>query len=420
MRSLKTGASWLPSFSENGVNSGLVDVGSGDANFDGAIDAIDYAVFRGAGNFNVIDDWRANFGSHARVPAKHASLVVAKLTDNSMPANANRQAVEQVFNGMGAEVDEHLGEAGMVLARIPSGSTALEEIANWRIVGATDEIVGGQITTANPAVGKVIGRGGCSGTLIAENFVVTAAHCLEGVADAGARFIFDDGREFQSILIFIHPKYKSNGQFIGPNDIALVKLENSVTGVAPMEIDRAGVPIGEPVTMVGYGYGGDIGGPVDNRFGTNREGFNDVDAIDAVFDGTITLITEAGEATTASGDSGGPSLVNRGGELVVASVNSGGTVAKVIGGRSVQTRVAAYAPWIDATIASETPEPPKPAPPLPPALPSWITDTGGGILSIAGSLGNDRIHLERIGDNVEVTFNNRIATLWRYALSKVS
>ncbi len=220
---------------------------------------------------------------------------------------------------------------------------------------AAVRIINGTVTTAYPSVGLIGDNTGyfCTGTLIAPQFVLTAAHCAEGVGNTSGRFQVGSST-YSTSQVFVHPSYNSN--LIGDdnaNDIAIYKLSTPVTNVAPSQIYRSTPTVGQILTLVGFGGGGTGNSGTDGSFGTKRVGTTPIDSVTPkmirwTFDNNT-------ESNTAPGDSGGPAFVTVAGSTFIAGITSGGELASAgIGDNSFDTRVDAFASWIDSIVGSSS------------------------------------------------------------------
>jgi len=239
---------------------------------------------------------------------------------------------------------------------------ALILIVCW--VGPADALVGGAPaadgTPAGRSVVLIVGSRGnsCTGTAIARDLVLTAAHCVLPGADY--KLVEFDGAR-QPILrdvveIARHPDFKLDSLLAhrATADVALLKLAGPLPGAvvpAPLAA-RASVNVDDRFTIAGNGVtvrgDGRTGGTVRTAAlaATGRPGTLQIRLVDPATRG------ERPGLGACTGDSGGPAFEEDGGRFAIIGVVSWSTGpggAAGCGGLTGVTPLVLYRNWIIET-----------------------------------------------------------------------
>jgi secreted trypsin-like serine protease len=229
---------------------------------------------------------------------------------------------------------------------------------------ATDApVVHGTVTASWPGIGALVANFGygwdafCTGTLISDRWVMSAAHCADSAetgipATSMAFFIGPDvagaGNRYAVDRATIHPQWDSQNI---ENDISLLHLAVAVPAsvATPIAINSVAVTNGTGIKFVGYGVSSADGQGGGGGSGTKRYG---VSTIDHVYATSYHYSPGTSSAMSCNGDSGGPDLVGASGQEKVAGITSYGDA--YCSSDAVSTRVDAFKTWIIATTGITT------------------------------------------------------------------
>lgn len=199
---------------------------------------------------------------------------------------------------------------------------------------------------------RAVGRAGfCSGAVLAQTVVLTAAHCVAGLADTRAHFRGPDGAPvlIEVAAIAVHPEFRANAIATRERsiDLALVRLAKPLPGrFAATPLAEATLGEGESVTLAGFGV---ISPDAPATSGALRAASL---AVRAPLSRILLWARGAdGHTGACTGDSGAPIFDGARRLVAIAAWASGGTG----GGCGALTQGAWIAPqrgWIAKTLAA--------------------------------------------------------------------
>ncbi|XP_049540825.1 brachyurin-like [Anopheles darlingi] len=257
-------------------------------------------------------------------------------------------------------------------ARLPAEMQIYRNaVPSHRIVGG-HEATPGQFPYQIALLSEFTGSTGlCGGTVLTNNYILTAAHCVVSggvsLANGGTAIIGAHNRNIQEATqqrirfstagIRPHPQYTSTNI---RNDIAVVRLNSPITFNA--RVQPARLPArsdtrqfgGSMGTVSGFGRTTDVAGStsavvryVSNPVMTNADCIARWNTV--LIQAQNVCMSGDGGRSACNGDSGGPLAVQDGGaSLQIGIVSFGSSGGCSIGMPSVYARVSHFLGWIEA------------------------------------------------------------------------
>jgi len=212
-------------------------------------------------------------------------------------------------------------------ALVPAAENPFERFAAEKIVGGVEATKGEFpfIVSLRSSWGSHF----CGGSLIAKNWVLTAAHCIEGGYLKGVTIGLHNQSDTVGVEKFtvaetmIHPDWNTNTM---ENDFALVRLEGE-SKFSPINLNSSEISAGTDFVTAGWGTTSESGSLAQNLMKVTVPFVSKEDCLLAYPDVTDSMVCagfKEGGKDSCQGDSGGPLMMGYGSSRKLVGIVSWG------------------------------------------------------------------------------------------------